>query len=113
MFEFLKRIIKIKKEPFESFFMELTQEEPSISLEEILNRYIKKYRLAVRYSLDEPVMITTARTKLHILEESDFVNPMYFTPDEKFQNYLETLRRTVEMFDSLPPEVSKRIKEKE
>jgi len=115
MFGFLKGRRKREREAFDVFVLEKTREDPSISLEDVLNQYIKKYVLAVRHRLDEPATVTAARTKLHILEEciSEEDPEKCLYADEKLLHYLKTLRETVKMFDSLPRDVLKRMKERE
>jgi len=88
------------------------REDPSLSLEDVLSEYIKKYKLAVRHSLDEPTTITGFRTRLHILEESILANPKY-CPYDQLQHYVESLRRMVNAMNELSPEVLKRLKDKE
>lgn len=112
MFGFLRRKRKLQRENFESFLSDCCMQNPSLNLEEALNQYVQKYDLAVRHSLDEPTVVSDARTKLHILEESIFSDPENL-PDKQFQDYLASLQETVRMFDSLPPEVLKHMKEKE
>lgn len=85
--------------------------DPSLSLEDALNEYIRTYRLAVRASLDEPAKVTAVRTKLQILEESILSDPELCRIDQ-VQTYVDVLRSNVAMFDSLSP-VLKRMKEKE
>jgi len=111
----LKRRREPEREPFDLFVLKRTCDDPSLNLEDALNQYIKKYRLAICDSLDEPGVITDARTKLRILDErfSEDDPEEGSSPDEKLENYLKTLRATVRMYDSLPPEVLKRMKEKE
>ncbi|MFC1791975.1 hypothetical protein ACFL3Q_00125 [Planctomycetota bacterium] len=103
----------MERESFEFFLRNGVQENPSLNLEDALNQYITKYGLAVRYNLDEPVVVTDARTKLHILEDSPVTDLQDYTPDGKFQEYLAMLRRSVKMYNSLSPELLKRMKEKE
>jgi hypothetical protein len=103
---------KQKREPFESFAMDLSMANPSISIEEVLERYIKKYNLALRHHLDEPTKVTMARTKLQILEESSFSGPGE-CPDPAFQNYLLGLWALVHAYNTMSPEARKLMKQKE
>ena len=113
MFGFLNRRRKAEREDFEFFLHNRYLQNPSLNLEDALDQYIQEYGVAVRHSLDEPAIVTNARTKLHIIEESALVDPKYYHSDEQFQHYLEALRRIVKMYDSLTPEVLKRMKERE
>lgn len=111
MFGFFKRKQK-DRESFDDFLMERSMQNPSLSLEDALNDYIRTYHLAVRASLDEPAKVTAVRTKLQILEESMISDPDLCKNDQ-VQAYVDVLRSNVAMFDSLSPEVLKRMKERE
>jgi hypothetical protein len=99
-----------QREPFESYMMQCITANPSISIEEVLEQYIKKHDLAVPHHLDEPAKATAARTKLQILEESSLAKDC---DDPQFQNYLNGLRSLVQMFDAMSPEARKLMKERE
>jgi hypothetical protein len=103
---------KQQRQPFESFAMDLSMANPSISIEEVLEQYIKKYNLAVPHHPDEPTKATMARTKLQILEESSFSGPRE-CPDPTFQNYLFGLRALVHAYNTMSPEARKLMKQKE
>ncbi len=85
---------------------------PSVSLEEVLDLYIRKYSLRVSRSLNEPFVVTDKRTKLQILEESAFANPT-ISEGADIRAYIQTLRGLVAMFDQLAPETLAAMKEKE
>ena len=110
MFKFWKT--KKKRVLFEHFLLVKGQQNPSISLEQVLNQYIQEYDLAVRHSIDEPQEITSARTKLSIMEDSIFANPANHS-DQQIIQYIESLRVLVEAYNSLPPQALKIMKEKE
>jgi len=99
-----------QREPFESYMMQCITANPSISIEEVLEQYIKKHDLAVPQHLDEPAKATAARTKLQILEESSLAKDR---DDPQFQNYLNGLRFLVQMVDAMSPEARKLMKERE
>jgi hypothetical protein len=103
---------KQQREPFESFAMDLSMANPSISIEEVLERYIKKYNLAVRHRLDETTKETMIRTKLQILEESSF-SARGEWPDPAFQNYLSGLRAIVHLYNTMSPQARRLMKQRE
>jgi hypothetical protein len=90
--------------------MQCITANPSISVEEVLEQYIKKHDLAVPQHLDEPAKATAARTKLQVLEESSLAKDC---DDPQFQNYLLHLRTLVLSFDKMSPEARKLMKERE
>jgi hypothetical protein len=112
MFNFFKSKRKTQPEDFESFMMNEGLTNPTINIEDVLEKYIAKYNLSIRKFPDEPDKAVTARTKLQILEGSIFADPKD-CPDPQFQNYLQGLRSLVQVHDTMSPELRKRMKEKE
>jgi len=112
MFRPFKFRKKQQREAFESFAVDLGMSNPSVSIEEVLERYINKYNLAVRHHPDEPTKVIMARTKLQILEESSFSRPGECR-DPAFQNYLFGLRALVHAYNTMSPEVRKLMEQKE
>jgi len=111
MFNFFKRKAKVR-EAFGSFLMERTLQNPSMTLEDALNEYIRIHSLAVRHTLDEPQKITAARTKLKIMEGWMAEDPEP-QADQEIQLYMDILRTTVQHIEQLSPEVLQRMKERE
>lgn len=97
---------------FEVFLIEQSTQNPRLSLEELLTDYIARYRLSVRKSLDEPESISAARTRLHILEETPFVDSSQYS-DDRLQAYIAALRSQVSMGDKLHPDILAAMKERE
>ena len=109
MFRFIKKKSE-KRVPFKSFVMERSISNPSLNLADALDQYIEKYDLLIRTRLDETKTESVIRSRLQVLEEAvredEIVNP-------EIENLLSILRRGVQMYDDLPPEVRKRLKQKE
>lgn len=97
---------------FEWFLEERAAQNRDESLEETLAEYIRRYRLNVRVSLDEPERISAARTRLQILEETVFADPK-LCPDPQVQAYISALRATVRMGDELHPDILAALKARE
>lgn len=110
------RIFRRKPRPerpdFESFLIEQSMQYPSISLEDTLAEYIRRYRLIVRKSLDEPDSISAASTRLHILEETSFADPT-LCPDDKVQSYIAALRAQVAIGDEGHPDLLAALRARE
>ena len=102
---------KQEREPFDLFLMHEILQNPDLNLD-ALDMYIKKYSLEIRYSLDEPKILTEKRTKLKILEECSFSDPKNCDYPQLHQ-YINCLRIFVEGFKSFTPEMLKALKERE
>ncbi len=106
MFGFLRFRRKRARESFRTFLLDRVSANPTVSIEEVLDDYIRRCGLAVRHSLSEPQAATGLRTRLHILEELLHDHPEC-GKDPDFQKYLSHLRMLVETLDTMPPEVWK------
>jgi hypothetical protein len=89
---------------FESWMLEQTLANPSVSLGDLLDRYIAQYNISIRATLDEPPSITTARTKLQLMETTVFADPQH-CPDPQLHVFLDSLRMVVTTYDTASPEL--------
>jgi hypothetical protein len=94
----------VERPLFETWMLEQTLANPKASLGDLLDRYIARYRVCVRATLDEPASITAARTKLQLMEATVFADPKN-CPDPQLHTYLDTLRLVVSTYDNGTPEL--------
>jgi hypothetical protein len=95
---------------FTSFVMERTISDPSLNLLDALDQYIEKYDLLIRTHLDETKTESLMRSRLTILEEAQRQGTIL---EPEAESFLVKLRMWVQMCDTMPPELRKRMKYKE
>ncbi len=91
------------RESFLLFLFDKIHANPSLSLDAVVEAYIKEYNLAVPRHPDEPAMLTMNRAKLQVLEEFGRQHPNYSKEDRGFDTYLTGLRRFVPTLNGLSP----------
>jgi hypothetical protein len=98
------RSVPAERPLLDTWMAEQTLANPTISLDELLNRYIAKYNVCVRATLDEPAFVTAARTKLQLMETTVFANPEH-SPDPQLEAFVAGLHFIVITYDSASPEM--------
>ncbi len=104
---------KEERQPFVSFMLGMIRLNPAVSVDEVVEAYIREHHLAVPRRPDEPALITMNRAKLQVLEQFVEEHPDYNRNDPHFQTYLTGLRMLVPVLDETPPEMLKHMRERE
>ena len=113
IFYFFRRPSAPAERPlFESWMLEQTLANPTVSLGDLLDRYIARYNVSVRATLDEPASITAARTKLQLMEATVFADPKH-CPDPKLHAFLDSLRMVVTTYDTATPELREAMRRRQ
>jgi len=105
MFGFLKSKERRHGEPFDTFLFGRVSADPAVSVEEILDQFIREHDFGAREHLDEPQYITDLRTRLRILQRLErFVRDHPACGREpRFQKSLAELRSLVGTLATMSP----------
>lgn len=86
--------------------------KPRANLGDLLDRYIAQYDVTVRATLDEPRMVSDARTKLQLVESSVFYDTSRY-PNPKLQAYKMVLETIIMGYDEADEETRELLRERE
>ena len=86
--------------------------KPRANLCDLLDRYIAQYDVTVRATLDEPRMVSDARTKLQLVQSSVFYDTGRY-PNPKLQAYKMALETIIMGYDEADEETRELLRERE
>ena len=86
--------------------------KPRANLCDLLDRYIAQYDVTVRATLDEPRMVSDARTKLQLVQSSVFCDTERY-PNPNLEAYKMGLETIIMGYDEADEEIRELLRERE